>query len=662
MKKAHILFLLIGMAATTTFGQGPIILQGTVTANGSPVANHTVSVSMVFPAYNNTVTTDVNGVFNDTLFFNLRQAVILLATRDCRGNTLTSQAVFAGAGPVLVNIDQCPPLPRCQASFTSTTSGLSTSFRGTATGGVAPYSFTWNFGDSSSSSVQNPTHSYASPGTYRVCLAIADSRGCTDTICRPIVIRNPSVPLCQANFSSQRIGRSGQVIFTNLSRQTSNIRPTYSWNFGDGNTSTQKNPTHRYAQTGRYRVCLVISTGSVCADTFCQVVSVYIAPPARCRANFSYTRRPQTNTVAFTNLSTPGRYQWSFGDGNTSSQVNPSHTYRQAGAYRVCLITSDPATNCSDTICKAVWVGQRPPQRYTLTGTVSTIPANNMGTAIVYLIRHDSTAGTLTALDSTYTRTGRFAFTGLRGGDYWVKAGLLPGAANFSSYLPTYYGNALRWRAATKINVNGRHRPANITLIAGRNPGGPAFVGGLISQGANKTAGDPLDGISVLLLDRNDNPVSHTITDTEGRYEFDQIAYGTYKVVVEAIGKSGDDEQIVTVNASSSAIRDINFEVSNNDILITTSLEEASFGSITRTYPNPVSSTLYLEMELTQGSNLQISMIDLMGRELLRQSENLNLGNNRIEIPVGDLPAGAYLLKVTDGNDLLMERIIKAGN
>ncbi|MCI5058791.1 MAG: PKD domain-containing protein, partial [Flavobacteriales bacterium] len=118
------------------------------------------------------------------------------------------------------------------------------------------------------------------------------------------------------------------------------------WDFGDGNTSTQQNPTHNYAVGGTYTVCLT-ATNSCGTDSTCQSVSVVCGTPT---AMFSSVDTGLT--FYFTDLSSSqiASWQWDFGDGNTSTLQNPVHSYPQPGSYVVCLIVSNFCGN-ADTIC-----------------------------------------------------------------------------------------------------------------------------------------------------------------------------------------------------------------------------------------------------------------------------------------------------------------------
>ena len=130
---------------------------------------------------------------------------------------------------------------------------------------------------------------------------------------------------------------------------------TYTWDFGDGNQSTLQNPTHTYAQSGVYGVCLNITDSAGCVQYHCDTV---FAGNKWCNAGFGTQvngLQVQFNDYAF--HSGNAYYSYSFGDGTGSAQANPSHTYSSPGVYTVCQTIIDSLNGCSDTVCTTVTVG-----------------------------------------------------------------------------------------------------------------------------------------------------------------------------------------------------------------------------------------------------------------------------------------------------------------
>ena len=127
--------------------------------------------------------------------------------------------------------------------------------------------------------------------------------------------------------------------------------------------------------------------------------------------------------------------------------------------------------------------------------------------------------------------------------------------------------------------VNAAQFPlAFITLKPGNNTGGPGFIGGLISQGAGKNGeGDPMGGMSVMVMDENGLPVTHSISHEDGTYEISGLAYGTYHVIVEFWGRTSQYHRI-TLSPSSPTASDVNFNV--NETWIEATSPSTGFGDI----------------------------------------------------------------------------------
>ncbi len=149
----------------------------------------------------------------------------------------------------------------------------------------------------------------------------------------------PTVPT--AGFNANPTSGTAPLTVTFTDTSTGNIT-TWSWNFGDGTTSTAKNAAKTYTNPGSYTVGLTV-TGPAGSNTASRTISVATAAPV---ANFTATPVSGTAPLAvnFTDGSsgTVSGYSWSFGDGSTSSAQNPAYTYTTAGTYTVSLTTTGP--------------------------------------------------------------------------------------------------------------------------------------------------------------------------------------------------------------------------------------------------------------------------------------------------------------------------------
>lgn len=231
-------------------------------------------------------------------------------------------------------------VPVVEASFNSNvTSGkapLTVRFEDRSSGG--PTSWKWDFGDGTSSTAQNPVHTYTVAETYSVTL-IATNGTVSDDITESNYITVGSGPT--ASFSASPL--EGEAPLTVQFTDTSTESVTYRlWEFGDGSTSNAKNPPHIYSRAGTYTVKLTV-TNSFDSDTFeaPSFIRTYsIAAPV---ANFTSdtTSGAVPLTVRFTDLSLndPASWEWDFNsDGKIDSrEQNPVYVYTSSGTYSVTL-------------------------------------------------------------------------------------------------------------------------------------------------------------------------------------------------------------------------------------------------------------------------------------------------------------------------------------
>jgi PKD repeat protein len=217
-------------------------------------------------------------------------------------------------------------------------------------------SYAWDFGDGSGSTVKNPSHTYASPGNYDVKLVVKSGAGCADSIIKR-VIANP-VPAAgfSINAAAQCL-KDNDFVFTDNSSISSGIL-TYVWDFGDGAASTIQNPSHKYTATGNFKIKLTVKSDRGCADTLSKTVTVHPQPSV----GFGINKQAQCldgNSFVFIDTSSVSAgalsYLWDFGDGNASTQQNPTHIYTNMGTYNVSLSVTT-SNGCQESVAKQVTV------------------------------------------------------------------------------------------------------------------------------------------------------------------------------------------------------------------------------------------------------------------------------------------------------------------
>ena len=210
-----------------------------------------------------------------------------------------------------------------------------------------PTSWSWNFGDGTTSTDQNPLHTYMSAGTYTVTLTAKNAFG-TDTNVKKNLITVGNGPAVDFVADQTTVGVGRVVTFTDLS---SNSPTNWVWEFGDGSLATASKPDHVYRTTGVYDVTLTASNPSLTnTATKNKYITVLNLPLADFIAD--KTRGGAPMSVWFTDKSqgAPTSWQWDFGDGTTATEQNPTHQYNSLGTYTVKLTASN--TNGQDVATK----------------------------------------------------------------------------------------------------------------------------------------------------------------------------------------------------------------------------------------------------------------------------------------------------------------------
>jgi PKD repeat protein len=254
------------------------------------------------------------------------------------GSTICSNpatAQFGGGSPP----DNLPP----NAAFTPVCSGNTCRFSdGSSDSDGTVSGWQWSFGDGSSSSQRNPSHTYAAGGEFTVTLTVSDNIGAQGSASKKVTAGPPENLPPAAAFTS---GCSDlDCSFTDGSTDSDGSVTDWQWDFGDGSSSDQQNPSHAYAGQGVYTVSLTVTDDDELTGLISKQVTAGTPPNTDPVADFSSSCTGLT--CAFTDQSTDTDgsvtgWSWSFGDGATSTVRNPNRAYASAGTYTVTLTATD---------------------------------------------------------------------------------------------------------------------------------------------------------------------------------------------------------------------------------------------------------------------------------------------------------------------------------
>ena len=258
--------------------------------------------------------------------------VSLTATSDegC-SQTITDQITWFPIPEILITSDVQAGCIFTPITFTNLTSPIDNS-----------YNIFWDFGDGNTSTESDPIHTYEAAGVYDVNVSITSPLGCTLEKEYSEFITQSTVGL-DFGYSYDSCSNNPIVFTPSTVIDEANV-DQWEWEFGDGNSSMESNPEHQYDNLGNWMVSLTATSDEGCSETISDQVAWFPIPEilitSDVQAGCIFT------PIIFTNLTSPvnSSYDifWDFGDGNTSTELEPIHTYEEAGVYDVNISITSP--------------------------------------------------------------------------------------------------------------------------------------------------------------------------------------------------------------------------------------------------------------------------------------------------------------------------------
>ncbi|QQS31237.1 MAG: PKD domain-containing protein [Sphingobacteriales bacterium] len=211
--------------------------------------------------------------------------------------------------------------------------------------------YLWDFGDGTTSTAANPVHLYNISGNITATLVVSTPCALPDTATATFFL--PPPPLVEGDIL---IPPQSNCAPLSVDLQAEGNAVLYLWDFGDGNTAQGTSVSHTYPNPGIYTIQLTAIDSSTCniSDITLSTVEVY----TNAIADFTYSNQLAEvgQIVFFTNQSQfADSYLWNFGDGGTSTEINPIYAFEDTGFFDVCLIAMTDE-GCNDTICQSIQV------------------------------------------------------------------------------------------------------------------------------------------------------------------------------------------------------------------------------------------------------------------------------------------------------------------
>ncbi len=471
-----------------------------------------------------------------------------------------------------------------------------------------PDTWSWNFGDGSTSKSKNPIHSYTSAGEFTVILFVLDTMtGCSSTITKKIIIYAPV-----ANFdATPKFGCAPlSVNFTNNSSQDE----SWLWNFGDGTTSEEEKPSHIYEKSGVYDVSLTVTSKNGCTSTKTSKNFVQVFGPD---VDFSVNKTEgcEASSFNFTDATTYGSpiisWKWNFGDGLNSSSQSPSHNYTASGKKSVSLTVND-LDGCSRTLTKDDLISINPAFEIDKSATICsgdnyTFPDGTKQNNIKKQVVHVSSLSTKNGCDSIITTTIKvnptYNLTITDSVCYGESYTYPDGTTENNIITKTLHTSELITKMGCDSTV--------VTTIKVTEIDNSVSVSGVILSATMEEA-------EYKWINCNDN---NAIIDTETESSYSTSGSGDYAV------------EITYKNCK---------DTSDCASVIGLGLIENEFGNALSVYPNPSNGNI--TAQLSNGSTIkEAKLYDLTGQELQVKKQ---LSGNQATIEITE-PTGYYLLEIT---------------
>ncbi|MES9991383.1 MAG: PKD domain-containing protein [Candidatus Thiodiazotropha sp.] len=290
--------------------------------------------------------------------------VTLTVTDDDGDSTTATTSAIIGSG-------NQPPVANANGPYTGDVGEtIQFSGNGSADADGSIVSYDWTFGDGTSGVGLSPTHTYTSPGTYNVTLTVTDNNNAVDSDDTSVSIEPGNQPPT-ANPSGPYAANVGEELLFDgtASSDADGDIISYEWDFGDGTTATGATPSHTYLAAGSYNVTLTVTDDGNLSGSGVTTATIgavnKMAPKAVANGPYSGTVNIEMTFNSDGSNDPDGSivsYSWDFGDGNTATEANASHTYTDEGTFIVTLTVIDnDGLMDTDTTNAVIGVGNLSP-------------------------------------------------------------------------------------------------------------------------------------------------------------------------------------------------------------------------------------------------------------------------------------------------------------
>jgi len=353
-------------------------------------------------------------------------------------------------------------------------------------------------------------------------------------------------------------------------------------------------------------------------------------------------------------------WYWEFGDGTTSEKQFPKHRYESPGIYKVCLTVKvmENGEIEEEQICKKVRVAEK--GYFNLGGHVfaSQMPIEE---GLAYLYKFDSANNLYPVDTSVFDTLGYYYFYQKKEGDYIVKAEAAHNLGQYSSYMPTYYGNVTQWQQAEVIHFDTTMWEYNINLARpSYAASGQGIISGSIAYDTNTLRNLNAENIPIYLINQEENRKLCTYSDNDGSFEFDNLASGNYLIHAEITGLESVPVY-QNVDEEHNENPGIRLYIKDDKIIAHNGPEGIQLlnKKVSQVYPNPAKNKVKLNFPENISRNIEIKVFDPTGRMIYLDNVKTDNHGNIITINTSNYSPGIYSIQISDKDSGFYRRFLK---
>ncbi len=548
----------------------------------------------------------------------------------------------------IFEIGTSPGEPACQAQFKYYESGRDT-VGGTAKIVFNNYSqgkdmqYFWQFGDMETSTEKEPIHKFSlNQPEYKVCLTLTGPDGCTSIDCQPVYLAYPVdtiiYPDCFVDFGYEKedllMSPLPSALFKFYSKSFPDATEWY-WDFGDGTTSNEPNPTHIYVipsmndsmkvMYNPFRtVCLTIKTAGECKVSVCQTIQIdaQFPEPEKCPVYFKYYRPddivsiPEVVPIKLVDV-TEGNILsrvWHFEDGTTSTEKEPLVSFNIfQPVHKVCL-TVTFADSCINTFCDAVYLNTGYPDTIVIDDPIIVDPG------CPYYIKID--------------------------GGFPIQMSSCAGWASVKVYLndSLVTPEFISWSTGeTSSEVNGLC-PTQTYTVKAQMPGGCVVSTNFILSADGSIS--PITPINWWLSGAREKMYVQSDVDKGMKVEW-RLCDGTLveadSIPLDAINCGGNLSNMIVKDSMGNVVYTESIALKGS----VTGIEDIEIKPSVKQWPNPVTSKLNLRYSGKYLSEINVEICDIMGKRVSNEIFNNVTGGQEFSIDTENLRTGIYICRIS---------------